>query len=183
MNLKRSFPYSAIWAPRLNLPVAIILIVALLLPLAIVAPVQAASPAGNVQPLLLELASAQPDQVLSVIVQKTTQDNRVEAQVTALGGTVTKDLSIINAFAADMNAKDVLELAKAEGVRWVSLDAPIKQTQTGSDEVFTTWATSTSDTTSSIADNFDSGPIAQGKMIWFNSSLAASGLTGSSATI
>ena len=183
MNHKRSFPYSSNWARRLNLLVAIILIVALLLPLVAVAPAQASSQPQHVQPLLVEMAAQQPNQMMSVIVQKTVKNASVEAQVTALGGLVTKDLHIINAFAARLPAKAVLQLAQTDGVRWVSLDAPIKQTQTGSNEVFTTWATSTSDTTSSIADNFGSSPIAQGNMIWFNSSLAASGLTGSSTTI
>ena len=48
----------------------------------------------------------------------------------ALGGTVTKDLHIINAFAADLPGRAVTELARAEEVRWISLDAPVVKTGT-----------------------------------------------------
>ncbi|MBI5565259.1 MAG: hypothetical protein HY870_10200, partial [Chloroflexi bacterium] len=67
----------------------------------------AATSTARVQPLLLELAAQQPDQVVSVIVQKAVKDDRVEQAVRALGGTVTKDLHIINAFAAEIKARDV----------------------------------------------------------------------------
>src|SRR5204863_8617621 len=42
-----------------------------------------------------------------------------------LGGVVTMDLHIINAFAAELPAGAILELARAAGVRWISLDAPV----------------------------------------------------------
>ena len=42
-----------------------------------------------------------------------------------MGSAVTKDLSIINAFVAEMPAKDAVRLASTRGVRWVSLDAPV----------------------------------------------------------
>ena len=135
---KRILHHSSTWAQRLNLLVAIILIVALLLPLVAGAPAQASSPVQNVQPILLQMAAAQPEALVSVIVQKTAKYGSVEALVTRLGGAVTKDLHIINAFAAEVPGKAVPQLAQADGVRWVSLDAPIKQTQTGSSEVFTT---------------------------------------------
>jgi len=77
------------------------------------------------QPVLVQMAAEHPDTIISVIVQKTTQDNRVEELVAKLNGTVTLDLSIINGFAAELKAKDVLALAQADGVRWVSLDAPV----------------------------------------------------------
>jgi serine protease AprX len=66
-----------------------------------------------------------------VIVQKTVKDDRVEQAVSALGAKVTKDLDIINAFAAEMKAKDVAQLAKTDGVRWVSLDAPTQSSAIG----------------------------------------------------
>ena len=78
----------------------------LVLTLAVVLALWPASPApaqaARVQPLLLELAAQQPDQVVSVIVQKTVKNDRVEQTVGALGGTVTADLRIINAFAAEL---------------------------------------------------------------------------------
>jgi serine protease AprX len=66
-------------------------------------------------------------------LQKTVKDASVEELVTRLGGTVTQDLHIINAFAAEMKAKDAAQLAKVAGVRWVSLDAPMRSTDCTSD--------------------------------------------------
>ncbi len=77
------------------------------------------------QPILFSLAAEQPDASVSVIVQKTGSGPNVEGLVARMGGAVTQDLHIINAFAAKMRAGDVLQLAGAEGVRWISLDAPI----------------------------------------------------------
>ena len=113
---------------RLNLLVVIALMLSLVMPLA--APL--AQQAARVQPLLLDMAAQQPDQVVSVIVQKSVKDDRVEQAVAAIGGRVTKDLHIINAFAAKMAAKDVLQLARTGGVKWVSLDAAVRSTAGGS---------------------------------------------------
>jgi serine protease AprX len=51
--------------------------------------------------------------------------------VESLGGNVTRDLSIINAFSAKVPAGALPELAEAHGVRWVSLDAPVLTTAKG----------------------------------------------------
>ena len=103
---------------------SLLLVVALMLPLVAVTPVQAPT-AARVQPVLLQMAAQQPDQVVRVVVQKTMKDDWVEQAVSARGGKITQDLSIINAFAAEIRAKDVAQLASADGVRWVSLDAPV----------------------------------------------------------
>jgi serine protease AprX len=79
------------------------------------------------QPALLELAAQQPDTTVGVIVQKTARAAGVEELVAKLGGKVTKDLHIINAFAAELRPKSLPQLARSDGVRWVSLDAPVKQ--------------------------------------------------------
>jgi serine protease AprX len=105
----------------------VMLVAALLLPLLAVRPTPGVTP--RAQPALVALAATRPDQMVSVIVQKTAPDNRVEDVIVRLGGTVTRDLSIINAFAAEMTAQDAVRLASANwsanGVRWVSLDAPM----------------------------------------------------------
>lgn len=80
---------------------------------------------AKAQPLLTQLAAENPEQRVAVIVQKLTKDNQVEARVERLGGMVTNDLHIINAFAAEMSAEAALELACDPQVRWVSLDAPV----------------------------------------------------------
>jgi serine protease AprX len=120
---ERIAQFSVNWRKRLSL-----LLVVALLPLMAVAPVQAPSQTRNIQSLLWQMAAAQPEAKVSVIVQKTVRDSRLEDLVTRLGGTVTCDLSIINAFAAEIKAADVAQLAQAEGVRWVSLDAPMVTT-------------------------------------------------------
>jgi serine protease AprX len=101
------------------------LVVALMLPLVAVAPVQAPSLAQHIQPLLLQMAAEQPEATVGVIVQKAAQDSHLEEVVTSLGGIVTQDLHIINAFAAEMTAEAAVKLARTESVRWVSLDAPV----------------------------------------------------------
>ncbi|MDQ5825869.1 MAG: S8 family peptidase [Chloroflexota bacterium] len=77
-------------------------------------------------PMLLQMAQQRPNQTVSVIVQKWGKDSSVEQYVQAAGGKVTKDLSIINAFAAAMPAGSVDDLAATGGVRWVSPDAAME---------------------------------------------------------
>jgi serine protease AprX len=47
-----------------------------------------------------------------------------------MGGTVTKDLHIINALAATMRADTAVALARTDGIRWVNLDARVVKSQT-----------------------------------------------------
>ena len=82
--------------------------------------------AAKAQPVLVELAAQDPGQMVRVIVQKVAGATGAEERVSALGGQVTQDLHIINAFAAEMSAKDAVQLSKASGVRWVSLDAAME---------------------------------------------------------
>ena len=92
------------------------------------APQQAA--VAKAQPELVELAAQNPGQRVRVIAQKVAGAQGLEAQVARLGGQVVADLSIINAFAAEMTAEAALELARSEDVRWVSLDAAVENTTT-----------------------------------------------------
>src|SRR5437762_1123745 len=101
----------------------ILLVAVLLLPALSVVPRVEAAPRG--QPQLLAMAAQHPEGTVSVIVQKTSDDKSLESPVTRLGGTVTKDPHIINAFAADLPGKAVQTVAQADGVRWVSLDSPM----------------------------------------------------------
>jgi serine protease AprX len=82
---------------------------------------------AHTHPLLLELATENPGQMVRVIVQKMPDAQGVEALVTELGGKVTQDLSIINAFAAEMNAQAAVKLSRAQAVRWVSPDTAMLQ--------------------------------------------------------
>ena len=61
-----------------------------------------------------------------VIVQKTVAlDRGPEAAVARLGGRVTQDLSIVDGFAATLPASAIRELARASGVRVISLDRKV----------------------------------------------------------
>lgn len=82
--------------------------------------------AAKTQPQLAQMAAEQPDALVRVIIQPVAGGQRVKEQVAVLGGKVTKDLRIINAFVAEVTAKAALELSRAGEVRWVSLDAPME---------------------------------------------------------
>ncbi|MBI3942427.1 MAG: S8 family serine peptidase [Chloroflexi bacterium] len=110
------------WGRSLKIPVVLLglLLLAVAMPAAPPRPMR-------VQSELWRMAAAQPEVRVAVIVQKQAKDQSVENLVTRLGGQVTRGLSIINAFAAEMPVGEVMQLAKAEGVRWVSLDAPVAE--------------------------------------------------------
>lgn len=139
---------------------------------------------SRVQPALLTIAAEQPDAMVSVIIQKTTKDAGVEEWVTRLGGAITQDLHIINAFVARLPAKAARELARADGVRWISLNA---RTQQMSDRaVFTAWATElgqSSPETNPLAADFNSTPIAASRALWFSSVIKPSGLGAAPTTV
>jgi len=110
-----------------------------LVPLVVMGPAPEVAP--RAQPLLLAMAAERPDETVRVIVQKLVKDASVEELVARLGGVVISDLWIINAFAAQLPVGAVPELARAAGVHWVSLDAPMKPAQGSDTTVFITWAT------------------------------------------
>jgi serine protease AprX len=102
-----------------------IILIAVLL-LGLLSPTASAgSGIAQAQPQLIQMAAGQPDALVRVIVQKMAGAPGVEEQVSALGGQVLQDLSIINAFSAEMTAQAAVELARSGSVRWVSLDAPM----------------------------------------------------------
>ncbi len=111
----------------LTLPLALIL---LLILVGVSAPPNS-GPMGSVQPGLGQFADSTPNQQVSVIIQTTGSSDQVADAIEGLGGAVTRDLSIINAFAASIPAEAVTELGQLQGVRWVSLDAPIISTAKG----------------------------------------------------
>jgi serine protease AprX len=96
--------------------------------------------AANLHPYLAHIARVAPEQLVTVIVQKAGQGQAAETLAGELGGTVTQDLHIINAFAAYLPASAAAELAASPAVRWVSPDAQM-QAANNSSRKFTTWAT------------------------------------------
>jgi serine protease AprX len=77
---------------------------------------------------LAELVAGDPDGIVRVIVQKAGTSQRAESLVQRLGGQMLKDLPMINAFAAELPAKQINIVGKSNAVNWVSLDAPVIST-------------------------------------------------------
>jgi serine protease AprX len=76
--------------------------------------------------MLLRLALESPNREVEILVQKTGDSGAAEALVRKLGGEVTSDLSLINAFAARLTAQSVLDLAAIPSVKWISPDAVLE---------------------------------------------------------
>jgi uncharacterized delta-60 repeat protein len=81
------------------------------------------SAAENVHPALAQLAAESPEQEVRVIVQQAGPSAEGRRATEQLGGTVLKELSLINAFVAELPAKSISKLSYLEAVRWISLDA------------------------------------------------------------
>ncbi len=112
-------------------PVQAILVLLMLLSLLGPAAVPVAATSPRIHPVLNQIAIEEPDQLVSVIVQQAGHDDLAENMARRLGGEVTRDLHIINAFAANMTASSARQLASSNTVRWVSLDAPVASTNGG----------------------------------------------------
>lgn len=82
----------------------------------------------RIEPSLQQQVSQFPSSEVNVIIQKQSINQSAEHYVTLLGGKVTKNLSIINAFAATLPASRIPQIAQHPGVRWISPDAPIEET-------------------------------------------------------
>jgi len=78
--------------------------------------------------LLAQMVAEEPGQTIRVIVQVADETDMAVRFVEKMGGSVLKDLPLINAFAAEMPANAVPKLAGMAAVSWVSLDAPVKST-------------------------------------------------------
>ncbi len=87
--------------------------------------------APRVHPALLDLAASYPGKVVDVIVQSSAKPATVRAAIVGLGGTVTGHLDMIGAVAARISARALLTLGRLDGVRWVSLDAPMIESVCG----------------------------------------------------
>ncbi len=115
---------------RKSLGLAAVLLATLLIFILTLAPPTDTAVAINVQPELLALAAEQPDTAVRVMIQTGDSRDKVKDLITNLGGVVIKDLSIINAVVAEMEAKTAVDLALDASVNWVSLDSPVVKSQT-----------------------------------------------------
>ncbi|MBI1298894.1 S8 family serine peptidase [bacterium] len=112
------------------------------------------SAAAKVQPLLLNLAQEEPDLMPRLIVQFSGDAETVTAQIESIGGSVVSHLEMIGALVVDLPAAKVSALASVEGVRWVSLDAPIRTSSEGNGEEVLTEEFSLSDAGSTRVVNW-----------------------------
>lgn len=83
---------------------------------------------ARIHPALDQVIAQSPEATIRVIVQKQITGDSIEHLVANLGGEVVSDLHIINALSAEIAANAIPELAKANGIRWISLDAPVERT-------------------------------------------------------
>jgi len=90
----------------------------------------AAATRAELQPLLRQLASEEPDLLVDLIVQQAGHSPQVADRVAQLGGTVRQALSLINALAVTLPAKAIPTLAAAPGVRVISLDSQLYKSST-----------------------------------------------------
>lgn len=83
------------------------------------------SDSRRVHPWLIQMAKENPDQIVSVIIQKGEDSGMAETLVKRYGGAITLNLPIINAFAVEISSNKVVKLAHSPAVRWVSPDASL----------------------------------------------------------
>jgi serine protease AprX len=81
---------------------------------------------SNVHPALTALAASEPQATARVIVQSASDGTAVAAAVRDTGGTVVKELEMINATVAELPAAAVAAVAQVDGVNWVSPDGPLQ---------------------------------------------------------
>ena len=80
-------------------------------------------------PLQEQLASETEKTAVSVIIQTTSNLDNVTTLVTQAGGTITKELPIINGLAATLSAKSILTLANNPAIKHISLDSIVQTAQ------------------------------------------------------
>ena len=87
---------------------------------------------GSVSPALAKVAADHPRKTVEVIVQLHRGTNPAvgKALIAEHGGKVTRDLSIINGFGAEMGAAKAASLAVEAGIRSVSVNAGVEKTGT-----------------------------------------------------
>ena len=106
-----------------------LLVLTLMLLIALMPHAAASAITPRAQLQLLDIAAAHPTATLDIIVQKATSGAHVEDLVRATGGVVRQDLAIINGFSASIPARAIAQLARAVGVRWISLDGPVVKSE------------------------------------------------------
>ena len=86
----------------------------------------------KLDPALQTIIAEQADQTIPIIVQKSGDTDQAEQLLAQLGGSISHTLPIINGFAANVSSEAILHLANSQAVAYVSLDAQVESSQTGS---------------------------------------------------
>ncbi|HST06063.1 MAG TPA: hypothetical protein VLQ48_15205, partial [Chloroflexia bacterium] len=107
-----------------------LVVLALMMPAFAASPARWVDPATKTHPALLDMATKHPTESVRVIVLKSAQSSAPEQLVQSMGGTIVSNLSIINAFVAQVPAGNIESLAASNDVRWVSPDAPVQEAST-----------------------------------------------------
>jgi hypothetical protein len=81
---------------------------------------------------LQTMIAEQPNQLIPVIVQKETDTDEAETLLATLGGSVSQELAIVNAFATELSGEAILRLASSPAVAYISLDAQVETSDTTS---------------------------------------------------
>ena len=89
----------------------------------------------KLDPALREMIDNPTETTIQIIVQKTDDSPLAEEIVSSAGGTVTKDLPIVNGFAATVPITAIPTLSQAAEIRYISYDGPVRTSQ-GSDVMF-----------------------------------------------
>jgi serine protease AprX len=101
--------------------------------------------AATLNPLLTQWIAAHPGQPVPVIVQVAGPIDEGRTFVTEHGGTIERDLGILNAFSANVSPDVALALSSRDAIGMLALDAPVTSTafEVEKDKFLTTFQRST----------------------------------------
>ncbi len=88
-------------------------------------PAYAQSEPYHVHPALLTLAEENPNEIIRVIVQQNAPAAVSRQAVAEVGGAVANELTLINGLVLELPARSVMQLARARGINWITIDAPV----------------------------------------------------------
>lgn len=137
----------------------------------------------RMHPALAQVAADHPTQSVRVIVQHDGDMASLQDSVARLGGTVDRELSIINSLVVLLPAGQLESLAALSAVRWISPDAGMLESSGDSQLVYTTWAGNMGYTSNPLTKDFKSASIAAGTTLWFNVLLKTKNLPSTDVTV
>ena len=137
----------------------------------------------RMHPSLTQLAAQYPAQSVRVIVQHAGETATLREAIAQLGGTVDRELSIINSLVVLLPAGRLDGLAALPSVRWISPDAGMLESSGDSQLVYTTWAGNTGHVGEAVTKDFKNAAVPAGSTLWFTVLLKTKNLPASDATV